>query len=808
MSVVANGGYGVGVNASGYHFPFIREVPEAKRLFADMYLGHTIKAAVLPLRVSSITGFTQPAISSASFSDSDSPFRAEIIVVDGNDNTVFNSTNADRYRFSPWSDRLAIHEWISDSAVCRVVQHTGQNDLEDVIEYPDHQTLTGAVLDERVSEVWPSSITRIIADGNILTEDIELVGGFNFSTSLASTDVTFGSPRVNSIFLSAVAGSGLGRPPGCADANDGNSLIKTINGTGPKTIGQFTFETDGCVQFKRSGTTASAASYSGIDKEITFDTANSLKAVDMCLPCCSCDDFINTYRGLKKIYNKFLKIGDDAKKLASAEDDVITRWKSQKSLRESWPVKLLTSTYKLKDSSCIKITLGIGNHSKDCRGEFTADINFKPPPLQDGSDSCVVGFVNPDTVFIYDENGYNATKYALEGSWPDYTARWSAVNSMKHAKIKFDMTFSRPVITTWEGPVTLLTSPPKVPVPSLVNKTLTYRKLVDNVATITTTGAHGLVVGDKAVIEGLDDTFDGIYDVLSVPTSNTFTYKLMGQNVCYDEATGTASSLTLRVKNTPNSRSCTELGVLSVTTVSRVSNVVRLAYSTPGPGVVVPAIGDVINVTGVPGFNGFRTITSVGSGYFGFASIGVNFTTSLSPNGKLRKDDTLAQPAMVGRFFVTMSKVDTFDFDEYLIIGSLSWLDQTSSIEKGTRVDRLIEKSHQTKSVSSFFSGDPNTLDSWSFKVIQSPTSTSVKTNSLLVTYDRTYEWTNAAFKSVYETTDLLYSGRLYGQTVLSPISTSRINDGDYVTINITAKLNDVGILNGTMSKTVLLEVM
>ncbi len=45
-----------------------------------------------------------------------------------------------------------------------------------------------------------------------------------------------------------------------------------------------------------------------------------------------------------------------------------------------------------------------------------------------------------------------------------------------------------------------------------------------NVATLTTTAAHGLAVGMTIVITGVDATFNGSYRITTVPTTTTFTY--------------------------------------------------------------------------------------------------------------------------------------------------------------------------------------------------------------------------------------------------------------------------------------------
>ena len=61
---------------------------------------------------------------------------------------------------------------------------------------------------------------------------------------------------------------------------------------------------------------------------------------------------------------------------------------------------------------------------------------------------------------------------------------------------------------------------------SVSNKALT-----SNVATLTTSAAHGLAVDDQVWVEGVDSTFNGQYTVTAVPTTTTFTYAKTASNV-------------------------------------------------------------------------------------------------------------------------------------------------------------------------------------------------------------------------------------------------------------------------------------
>ncbi len=68
--------------------------------------------------------------------------------------------------------------------------------------------------------------------------------------------------------------------------------------------------------------------------------------------------------------------------------------------------------------------------------------------------------------------------------------------------------------------------------------TVTNKALTSNLATITTSVAHTLEVGDVVTVESVDATFNGKYRVYSVPTTTTFTYVKVDSNVTSASATG------------------------------------------------------------------------------------------------------------------------------------------------------------------------------------------------------------------------------------------------------------------------------
>jgi hypothetical protein len=58
------------------------------------------------------------------------------------------------------------------------------------------------------------------------------------------------------------------------------------------------------------------------------------------------------------------------------------------------------------------------------------------------------------------------------------------------------------------------------------SKAVTNKQMSLDIATITMGSDHGFVANENVGISGLDDTFDGVYKIVSTPSSTTFTYKI------------------------------------------------------------------------------------------------------------------------------------------------------------------------------------------------------------------------------------------------------------------------------------------
>jgi hypothetical protein len=64
-----------------------------------------------------------------------------------------------------------------------------------------------------------------------------------------------------------------------------------------------------------------------------------------------------------------------------------------------------------------------------------------------------------------------------------------------------------------------------------ITASVTNKALTSNVATLTTSAAHGLAVAMEITVTGVDATFNGSYTITTVPSATTFTYAKTASNV-------------------------------------------------------------------------------------------------------------------------------------------------------------------------------------------------------------------------------------------------------------------------------------
>ena len=128
------------------------------------------------------------------------------------------------------------------------------------------------------------------------------------------------------------------------------------------------------------------------------------------------------------------------------------------------------------------------------------------------------------------EEGEDITEKSANG---EICVAFKTNDTLKRITMELAICEPDPELTEMLGGGTLLAA-------AATTVTVTNKALTSNVATLTTGSSHGFVVGDTVIVTGVDATFNGTYEVASVPTTTTFTYAKTADNVSSTSATGSA----------------------------------------------------------------------------------------------------------------------------------------------------------------------------------------------------------------------------------------------------------------------------
>ena len=111
---------------------------------------------------------------------------------------------------------------------------------------------------------------------------------------------------------------------------------------------------------------------------------------------------------------------------------------------------------------------------------------------------------------------------------------------------------------------------------------VTNKALTSNVATLTTSAAHGLVVGQSVnvLMTTSDTAFDGVRVVATTPTSTTFTFSSIASDVTSVGATGTVTGFTWYTLYTCPANTAAVISSLIVTNRNTTGGYYQVAISS------------------------------------------------------------------------------------------------------------------------------------------------------------------------------------------------------------------------------------
>jgi len=424
------------------NYPFVKLSTDIQKMLGDFYLSYDDPDCeyALPFRIAWMAGF-------GSLDVPEPPgfptkvHKKDLLVVDANDKVVFDSTKAIDYVEIPWAGRLESIEWTTNNKICRVTRHTAFKPGDTPIFYDTFITPENGQLDERTYRANPRRVTSFkVGLVTVKAENVIWDEGFNLSMTPQDPVSAEGGRRVQPIVFTARPGDGIGRVPACEDVDP---LVRRINNIQPDGAGNFVLDTSGCYRIQRPTQLVNDRPRTvelGHPDLTAEQAAAAIQVFNDCGPCCECDDFVNTYEGVRRLENRYFGLGQRAEAARDQYALNLARWNAGRDCRINNPFRLVVQ----QEYGCT-VALGL-NHCNLTEGCIRPlYIRLTLQVYKDGViDPSVTAttFVCPETVRNGTDTGYEDDVYEMAGTYPVFDTKFGLADPQQPAKLRTRLKFS------------------------------------------------------------------------------------------------------------------------------------------------------------------------------------------------------------------------------------------------------------------------------------------------------------------------------------------------------------------------------
>jgi len=331
------------------NYPFQEAVPNPagfETLFADAYVLHG-QAVEKAVEIASIKIVTVPL--------SSSEIRVQFI-----DGTVILDTAAgatcEGLEFGDWY----VLEWkdfspFEEDNIAFVKILVDKTKVSTFFTGPT-VTPTDAIFTSRVTQKRPSRVNTIKRSGapSAASGDVELVEGYNVAIGIGGSSglTAFVEPILDDLrtggdvrpttrlIFDAIAGAGRGQFVGCGSVD---RVLRTLNGVGPNEHGDFALDPRDCYWMELPVTGTTGGSGAGWDQVVSIDE-NTIKLNNDCEPCCSCQDYVNVYRFMKRLWRMAQEAAAHVERARQEYNDLVETLKKEKACREGLGLEIKVSS--------------------------------------------------------------------------------------------------------------------------------------------------------------------------------------------------------------------------------------------------------------------------------------------------------------------------------------------------------------------------------------------------------------------------------------------------------------------------------
>lgn len=437
---------GIGVNQpqSGLDYPLVNPSEDARYLLADVYLAYddpgtynaTITTSQHPLRIKWLYGVGCSASSAPAWAPAPT-HAADIVIVDAQDNVVFDSTklvpvNGDSsyqaFSTRAWGADYTIYEWLGNNAVCRIVVYTTWPAEFQISpkNWPTHFVPTRATLDERTVVRMPKRLRTLkfvnhgVTLGTARRNNVVFAGGNNVTLSAAAGEDA-GSRNITAVTFDTIPGSGTGRYNNCTELP--STSVYRINGVIPNKYGDFLVSASDCLWIRQDTT---------ISNGRATPVPNALAIGSNCPPCCDCADYVAAAKYMNTVQALYAGIGDRTHAVKLLHEGNISRWTEQRDCRLQKPLHVvLTPQY----CPVMDVVLMYCNQCVPCAKQPAVSVTFSTFPAG-ATAEVMCGFT---TLYA---PGVPGREFSVGGEWPTFTAQFPPINLGNSAYVKFRLKFS------------------------------------------------------------------------------------------------------------------------------------------------------------------------------------------------------------------------------------------------------------------------------------------------------------------------------------------------------------------------------
>lgn len=428
----------------GTRYPFIDPSDKLAELIGDLYLHYEDDCLfVQPFSIKWLYGFGEDSAVIGV-----SPVHAyDMAIVDANDDIVFDTTTATSFKAVNWGNTLRVIEWATGDTILRVVKYAAWEEPEPLYAWPVYFEPANAQLDPRTLQAATDVVSTLIfetgdhqgknAEEHTLTEQGPVVfsGGYNVTFATVEDEVVGGQRRVINIDVDVQANTGLGAFPGC----DETLPLRRVNDVAATESGNFSLAADGCpnivpvLEGEATEPTETEFGTQAVDH-------GAFTVTDSCGPCCSCQDFLNVYAALKRLWSRYAELARRAEAVRDLMRENNKRWEEQRTCRKA---AALRGAVMPIIPNTVAAAAGICNNTDSPLRNVEIKLDFTESDT--GEDGCVVCNSsirrgNFDAKSKLPSGIWQ--QYKLVGEWPVFYAEFDCINVGDMGSVAFRLDFT------------------------------------------------------------------------------------------------------------------------------------------------------------------------------------------------------------------------------------------------------------------------------------------------------------------------------------------------------------------------------